>query len=52
LVVIDPGAIDILVCTIKDVVEVVDKANCCGPVPNSLSPVNIGLIAGVAGEAG
>ena len=48
--VIDLGAVDGVICTVKDMVTAADKTDVLSPRVDPVCPVGIGLIAGVAGE--
>lgn len=52
LVMIEAGAANGLVGSVEDVVEVVYQSNSCSPIPDSLGPFNVGLVASISSKAG
>lgn len=49
---IDTGAVDELVRTVVNVVNIVNQADSGSPVPDLVGPVQISVVAGVSSEAG
>lgn len=47
---VDPGAVDVVVGAVKDVVVSADESDARGPVVDFVGPVGVGLVAGEPGQ--
>jgi hypothetical protein len=51
LVVVDLGAVEKFVRSVKNIVDVIDQADASSPVPDLVGPVQVGIVASVASES-